>query len=100
MVFIDMQVAGRPNAQIEQPVMGDVVEQMIVEAEAGLDVSLPGPVQFQVDQHFGFTRRAVDLRNSAHCSILPQTNEMIQRDHSHRAKRGESDLAGSFCVDA
>ena len=64
-VLIDMQVAGRAQADVDQRVARELLEHMIEEADAGRDLIGAGAVEVDLDRDVGFARLAVD-RGGAH----------------------------------
>src|SRR5690606_29375846 len=65
-VGVDVQVALGPHGQVEQPVLGELVEHVVVEADAGGDVGDPGPVEVDLDQDLGLLGGAFDAAGAAH----------------------------------
>src|SRR5439155_1398731 len=56
-VVVDLEVAAGPDRQVEQAVVGERAEEMIVEADAGRDVGVAGPVEIDGHGHVGLAGR-------------------------------------------
>ena len=61
-----LEVAPGLNVQIEQPVAGHGVEQVIEEADAGLPGARARSVQVEAELDVGFAGGPVDLRGAGH----------------------------------
>ena len=60
-VIVDVGVAIGLDLQIHQPVAGDLVEHVLEEGDAGLEVRLAGAVQIHLQADAGFQRVAGDF---------------------------------------
>ena len=66
-VAVDVQVALGLDGQVEQAVLAELVEHVVVEADAGGDVDLPGAVEIDLDEDLGLLGGALDAAHAAHC---------------------------------
>jgi len=65
-VAVDVQVALGLDGQVEQAVLGELVQHVVEEPDAGGDVRLAGAVEVYLDQDAGLARGALDSADPAH----------------------------------
>ena len=58
---VDMQIADRRNLQINQPVTGKLIEHMVKESDAGIELGNAGTIKIECHANFGFQRIASDF---------------------------------------
>jgi hypothetical protein len=63
-VAIDVQVAHRVDVQIDQAVTGDLIEHVIEETNAGMQLGRAGAVEIDSNSDLGFSGVASDLGNA------------------------------------
>src|SRR5574337_753024 len=61
MVTVDVQVAGRLDLEVDQPVARDLVEHVVEEADAGGELRLPGAVDIDAHPDLRLLRVAADV---------------------------------------
>ena len=64
-VLVDLQVAGRPDLEVEQAVVGQRAQEVVVEADPGLDVGAARAVEVERDRDVGLAGAARDADAAA-----------------------------------
>ena len=58
---VDMQIADRRNLQIDQPVTGKLIEHMVKESDAGIELGNTRTIKIECHADFGFQRITSDF---------------------------------------
>jgi len=69
-VHVDVQIALGLDGEVEAAVAGEALQHVVVEADAGGDMRLPGPVEIDGDPHLGLLGVAPDVRDPAHAAAV------------------------------
>ena len=83
MVAVDVQVAGSFDIEVECAVAGDLVEHVVEETDAGIELTLARTIQVDPDPDLGFEGIARDF-GLPHCVLF-------QEKRSKRGNRNDHD---------